>query len=340
MTLNSKGVVNGPAEAGGQIVVDPNGGFDVQLSYTYAEEFSNRTFSVSVTAADGATVSASTGNFSVADAPLTGSSTATAGGTAGTTGSSVLAGAIFTDANPGNHTGDFTATINWGDDGPTSAGTISYDSSSGVYTVNGSHTYGKAETFPSAFRWRTRGEVRRRSPAAQSVAIDPAPKQTPVVTVVNAGGTSQPLAVPRHGQGERHGKPGRHHPNRDLLPGEQLFVHISDPGWHLHGYGELPWKCRLCSGPKHAGDLHDRQGHSNRQRRRRGRHIQRLAFPATVTVKGVSGSVTANLEGVIPTVTYCRGAVARPRPRPRPALIRSPPTFPAAPTMQRSKAGR
>ena len=31
-------------------------------------------------------------------------------------------------------------------------------------------------------------------------------------------------------------------------------------------------------------------------------------FPATVTVKGVSGSVTASLEGVTPTVTYCQGS--------------------------------
>ena len=74
----------------------------------------------------------------VSDAALTGSSAATAAGREGATDSSVLAGATFTDSNPGNHTADFTATINWGDSG-TSSGTVSYDS--GVYTVSGSHTY-------------------------------------------------------------------------------------------------------------------------------------------------------------------------------------------------------
>jgi parallel beta-helix repeat protein len=48
--------------------------------------------------------------------------------------------ATFTDANPGNRTADFSASINWGD-GNTSPGTISYNASTGTYTVTGSHTY-------------------------------------------------------------------------------------------------------------------------------------------------------------------------------------------------------
>ena len=72
VTLSSSGVVGiGPAGAGGQIVADPGGGFDVQLSYTYAEAFSNQTFGVQVTDEGGATTGASTNNFSVADVPLT-----------------------------------------------------------------------------------------------------------------------------------------------------------------------------------------------------------------------------------------------------------------------------
>ena len=46
------------------------GGFDVQLSYTYAEELTSQTFSVSVTDHN-ATAGASTSTFSVADAALT-----------------------------------------------------------------------------------------------------------------------------------------------------------------------------------------------------------------------------------------------------------------------------
>src|SRR5205814_8664417 len=59
-------------------------------------------------------------------------------GTEGATNSSVLSGATFTDANPGDHTGDFTATIHWGDT-TSSSGTVSF--SAGVYTVDGTHTY-------------------------------------------------------------------------------------------------------------------------------------------------------------------------------------------------------
>src|SRR5262249_60985843 len=58
--------------------------------------------------------------------------------------------ATFTDANPGEHTADFTATINWGDGTPTSPGTISYDAGSGVYTVQGTHTYAEEGSYPVA----------------------------------------------------------------------------------------------------------------------------------------------------------------------------------------------
>ncbi len=70
VTLDSSGVVSGPPGAGGQIVPDPNGGFDVQLSYTYAEAFSDHTFSVQVTDVGGATTGASTNTFSVASATV------------------------------------------------------------------------------------------------------------------------------------------------------------------------------------------------------------------------------------------------------------------------------
>jgi uncharacterized repeat protein (TIGR03803 family) len=65
VTLSSSGVVSGPAGAGGQIVADPNGGFDVQLSYTYAETLSNQTFAVKVTDLNGASISASDSSFNV-----------------------------------------------------------------------------------------------------------------------------------------------------------------------------------------------------------------------------------------------------------------------------------
>src|SRR5205823_5556491 len=85
-----------------------------------------------------------TGTATVADAALTGSSAATAGGTEGAGRARGRAGANFTDANPGDHTGDFTATIHWGDT-TSSSGTVSF--SAGVYTVDGTHTYADEGTY-------------------------------------------------------------------------------------------------------------------------------------------------------------------------------------------------
>ena len=141
------------ASADGQIVAN-GGGFDVQLSHTYAEELTAATFAVTVydngdgrTIADptDSTTTAST-TFNVGDASLTGSSAATAGGTEGIANSSVLSGATFTDANPGDHTADFTATIHWGDS-QTSTGTVSYDSMTATYTVAGTHSYAEEGSY-------------------------------------------------------------------------------------------------------------------------------------------------------------------------------------------------
>ena len=87
-----------------------------------------------------------TGTATVADAPLTGSSTATiTGGIAGVS-SATLVNATFTDANPAAPLSDFTASINWGDGTPldTSA-TVS--GSGGSDTVNGSHLYAEDGTY-------------------------------------------------------------------------------------------------------------------------------------------------------------------------------------------------
>ena len=118
--------------------------------HTYADENSDPyqiTVTVATVAADqGSAVSDSHLAITVNDAPLTGSDAAAVGGAEGQTDSSVLAGATFTDANPGDHTGDFTATIDWGDGGPTSLGIVTY--SGGVYTVSGSHTYAEEGGYP------------------------------------------------------------------------------------------------------------------------------------------------------------------------------------------------
>ena len=76
VTLNSNGVANGPGitngpSASGQIVPDSDGGFDVQLSYTYAGALSNQTFGVVVADNDGNSASASTSTFGVGINPTT-----------------------------------------------------------------------------------------------------------------------------------------------------------------------------------------------------------------------------------------------------------------------------
>ncbi len=76
VTLNSNGVANGPGitnapSASGQIVPDSDGGFDVQLSYTYAGALSNQTFGVVVADNDGNSTSASTSTFGVGINPTT-----------------------------------------------------------------------------------------------------------------------------------------------------------------------------------------------------------------------------------------------------------------------------
>jgi hypothetical protein len=130
----------------GQIVDHGDDTFDVQLSYTYAEELTGQTFSVVVTD-NQRQASGSTSSYSVADAPLTDTSTPPSVQPSATAGAptSTLTVATFTDANPGDHTGDFTATIHWGDS-KDSAGTVSYDSSTGTYSVTGSHVYADANS--------------------------------------------------------------------------------------------------------------------------------------------------------------------------------------------------
>jgi hypothetical protein len=146
VTLDSSGVVSGSAGAGGRIVANSNGGFDVQLSYTYAEALSGQTFSVSVSDAAGGTTSASTSTFSVADAALTATATPVTTAVFGKAFSGEVA--TFVDANPLATLADFplaNAAIQWGDGRDSSATSITQPDGPGTaFHVFGSHTYGAA----------------------------------------------------------------------------------------------------------------------------------------------------------------------------------------------------
>ncbi len=140
--------------ANGQIVAN-GGGFDVRLTYAYADELTNQMFGVSVTDHI-ATTSQSISNFSVADAALmdTSTSSSLSGPEGGVTVNNGVV-ATFTDANSGDHTADFTpagggsVTIHWGS-GPDTAGTVTYLGSN-AYQVTGTHTYNEESPIGSPF---------------------------------------------------------------------------------------------------------------------------------------------------------------------------------------------
>jgi|SRR5579871_522165 len=113
------------------------------LSHTYSEE---GTYTVTVMVTD--TGDNATGSVTFTISVLDPAVTATPASVS-PTGGAPFSGpvATFTDpggAEPADGT-HYSATINWGDATATSAGSISF--SSGVFTVNGTHTYAQATTY-------------------------------------------------------------------------------------------------------------------------------------------------------------------------------------------------
>jgi hypothetical protein len=123
----------------GTITSDPNGGFDITGTNTYAQTGS---FAITVTVRNQAGAGAGTALSSATVAAAAATSTVNAKGTvlAATTGqqfSGIVA--TFTDTNANAVPGSFTATIDWGD-GTSSTGTVSVDSKGG-FDISGTHTY-------------------------------------------------------------------------------------------------------------------------------------------------------------------------------------------------------
>ena len=137
----------------GQIVANAQGGFDVQLSYTYAEELSGRTFSVALSGVNGDSLRAAVSNFSVADAALN-LAAQNFEAIAGSPLSNVPLATLTDAAGSYSQAGDLSASINWGDDTDGSpdvtAATLVEQGASGVYEVEGSHTYAASGSFTIA----------------------------------------------------------------------------------------------------------------------------------------------------------------------------------------------
>ncbi len=112
--------------------VSGTGPFTLFGTHVYEEE---GTYVVHVFVADvGGSTTVITDSMNVSDAPLTGTgiNRTTINPVTGTV-------ATFTDADPFGTASDYSATIDWGDGTPVTAGTIGVSGS--TFTVNGTHTY-------------------------------------------------------------------------------------------------------------------------------------------------------------------------------------------------------
>jgi hypothetical protein len=122
-------------------VGDANGSLTVNGTHTYAHP---GTFSVQATVVDpNGNRGVVSGTAVVAAASLTAVGGLTDEAVAGVSANQLLA--TFTDANPNDAIGNYTATINWGDGTATTTGTVS--SLKGAFGVSGSHTYSAVGTY-------------------------------------------------------------------------------------------------------------------------------------------------------------------------------------------------
>jgi hypothetical protein len=140
----------------GQIVADPNGGFDVLGSHTYGGVLTGVTLSVTVTDAGGASCTASQSGLTVVHAPLI-DATLYPPQSSGNATFSHVALFSFVDTTPYlsdlfNNTA-YSATVNWGDGSQTTY--VNTGGSNGAFvrngnvvTLYGSHTYTSALTVP------------------------------------------------------------------------------------------------------------------------------------------------------------------------------------------------
>jgi hypothetical protein len=160
---------NGQSSAG-TVTADPliAGQFDVIGTHSYVAA-GQYPVTVAIHDEGGATAGAAS-TAAVADAPLT-LSAAPVSATEGAAFAGVVA--TFTDANQFGVTGDYTATITWGD-GHTSAGTVAADGQSpGHFTVSGSNTYAAAGLFAVRVTVADRGGSTVTAQALATVADAP-----------------------------------------------------------------------------------------------------------------------------------------------------------------------
>ncbi len=128
-------------------------------------------YNVSVTVNDVDGNSASTHNttFNVADAPLMATGT-NISPTQGVAFSNVQVGTLTDTEGMFSNPADLSATINWGDSTPTSAATLVEIGSTGVYQVEGTHTYANFGNFTVSVSYTDHGGSTTTSTSTATVA--------------------------------------------------------------------------------------------------------------------------------------------------------------------------
>ena len=136
----------------------PAGSGPLSLSHAYSYEGSY-TISETVTEFDGDTTSITFPNpIVVSDQPVAVTAVPVAATIGVPTGTVLVA--TFTDPEGADPVSDYSASIEW-DDPTTTTGTISYDSSTGVFSVYGSQTFDQAGTVPFTVIGDSRDRSRR-----------------------------------------------------------------------------------------------------------------------------------------------------------------------------------
>jgi hypothetical protein len=132
---------DGTAATNATIATNPGGGFQINASHSYSEE-GKFTITISLTDTDGDSCT-STSTANVSDAALTATAVSTTA-----TACKPFEGTVatFTDADPNGAIGDYTATINWGDNSQQTGGIIQVNSPSG-FKVLDSHKYKTPGTY-------------------------------------------------------------------------------------------------------------------------------------------------------------------------------------------------
>jgi hypothetical protein len=128
----------------GSSITGGGGSFNINATHTYTEEGSY-IVAVSVTDSDGNGTTGGSGTATVSDAPLTLGTVPMLTFNPGVAGTNVLIANFNDSDSTTSSTGDYTATINWGDGSPTTGG--SFTGTGGSYGLLGSHTYAASGAF-------------------------------------------------------------------------------------------------------------------------------------------------------------------------------------------------